>query len=127
MSTFWGEDQLKLNHKNLEAWKQSLLLIKEIYVLTKTFPKEELFGITSQLRRAAISVASNIAEGSSRKSSAERKRFYEIARSSVVEIDTQLEISLQIGYLEKEGLQNIESSVAHVFALLSGLLKSQNN
>lgn len=118
---------LKLNHKNLEAWKQSLLLIKEIYVLTKTFPKEELFGITSQLRRASISVASNIAEGSSRKSSAERKRFYEIARSSVVEIDTQLEISLQIGFVEKEELQDIESSVTHVFALLSGLLKSQNN
>lgn len=118
---------LKLNHKNLEAWKQSLFLIKQIYALTKMFPKDELYGITSQLRRAAISIASNIAEGSSRKSSVERKRFYEIARSSIVEIDTQLEISILLGYVDKEGLQDIESTMIHVFALISGLLKSQNN
>jgi len=84
---------LDLNHKKLDVWTLSIELIAEIYRITRNFPKEELFGITSQLRRASVSVASNIAEGSSRKSKLERRRFFEISKSSLVEIDTQLEIS----------------------------------
>ena len=84
---------LNLSHKNLEVYKISLKLIKEVYAITKGFPKEELYVLVSQIRRAAISVCSNIAEGASRISRAEKKRFYEISRSSLVEMDTQFEIS----------------------------------
>ena len=73
---------LELNHKKLEVYNKSKELIKKIYLLTEKFPKNEQFVLASQLRRASISVLLNIAEGSSRKSILERKRFYEIARSS---------------------------------------------
>lgn len=73
---------LRLNHKNLNVWSLSLNLIKDLYKITENFPKSEIFGITNQIRRASVSIASNIAEGASRKSMAERKRFYEISRSS---------------------------------------------
>ena len=79
---------LNLNHKKLEVWKKSLDLIENIYTLTEKFPKSEIFGISNQLRRASVSITSNIAEGSSRNSKIERKRFFEISRSSLVEIDT---------------------------------------
>jgi four helix bundle protein len=79
---------LNLSHKDLEVYKISLLLVKEIYKLTRSYPKEEQFVLVTQLRRAAISVCSNLAEGAARKSGREKKRFYEISRSSLVEIDT---------------------------------------
>jgi four helix bundle protein len=69
---------LELNHKKLDVWKISISLVKMIYSITKDFPKNEFYGISGQLRRAAVSIASNIAEGSSRKSTIDRKRFYEI-------------------------------------------------
>ena len=118
-------EMLKLNHKNLEIWKQSVLLVKEIYRATKEFPKEEQSGITNQLRRAAVSVVSNIAEGSARSSMLERKRFYEIARS-IVEIDTQLEISISLEIIRPENLVEVEVLLNNIFAMLSGLIKSQN-
>ena len=83
---------LILSHKTLEVYNISLNLLKEIYKTTKGFPKEEQYLLISQVRRAAISVCSNIAEGAARISKKEKKRFYEVARSSVVEIDTQFEI-----------------------------------
>lgn len=92
---------LKLAHKDLDVWKYAKQLVVEIYRITQSFPKEELFGLTNQLRRAAVSIVSNIAEGSARKSVNERKRFYEISRSSLVEIDSQLEISIALGFLKK--------------------------
>ena len=82
---------LDLKHKNLEAWKHAMKLAREIYRATADFPSSELYGLRSQLRRCAVSVPSNVAEGVSRSSSADRRRFYEIARSSLVELDTQLE------------------------------------
>jgi four helix bundle protein len=80
---------LQLSHKNLEVYKVSLNLIKEVYKATASFPKEEQFVLISQIRRAAISVCSNIAEGASRTSKLEKKRFYEISRISLVEMDSQ--------------------------------------
>ena len=79
---------LRLAHKQLEVWKVSIDLVSRIYDLTTDFPSSELSGITNQLRRASVSVPSNISEGAARSSHIERKRFYEIARSSLVEIDT---------------------------------------
>lgn len=81
---------LNLNHKDLKVWEKSIELVTDIYALTDDFPSEEKFGLISQLRRASVSIPSNIAEGASRKSENERKRFYEIARSSLVEVDTQM-------------------------------------
>ena len=97
---------LKLNHKKLEVWNKGIELVAEIYMITKFLPKEEIFGLSSQLRRASVSVISNIAEGSARKSSLERKRFYEISRSSLVEIDAQIEIAHRLSISIKIILKN---------------------
>ncbi|HMS65950.1 MAG TPA: four helix bundle protein [Ignavibacteria bacterium] len=115
---------LKLNHKNLEVWKVSMKVIHSIYSLTENFPKKEVFGISNQLRRASISVASNIAEGSSRKSVLERRRFYEIARSSAVEIDTQIEIAVMLKYTDNIDLLNFKEDFISLFKMLSALIKS---
>jgi len=113
---------LNLNHKKLDVWKLSIDFIVEVYGLTESFPKQELFGITSQLRRASVSVASNIAEGASRKSRIERKRFYEVARSSLVETDTQLEICFRLNYLTIKQLEKSGEMLNHLFAMITKLL-----
>jgi four helix bundle protein len=115
---------LKLNHKKLIVWEKSLNLIKEVYRLTKKLPKEEIYVLTSQLRRASISVASNIAEGASRKSMVERKRFYQISRSSSVEIDTQIEICKLLGYFNENELKDIDAELNNVFALLTAMINN---
>ncbi|MBL8017203.1 MAG: four helix bundle protein [Ignavibacteria bacterium] len=99
---------LKLNHKQLAVWDKSLHLVKEVYKLTSRLPNEEKYVLTSQLRRASISVASNIAEGAARKSIIERRRFYEVSRSSSVEIDTQIEICKLLEYFQEIDLQNLD-------------------
>ena len=80
---------LDLSHKNLDVYQMALKFVDEVYKITSFFPKDEKYGLTSQLRRAAISVCSNIAEGAAKVSKKEKKKFYEIARSSLVETDTQ--------------------------------------
>ena len=117
---------LNLGHKNLNVWKLSLNLISEIYRLTKAYPKEELYGLTSQMRRAVVSVSSNIAEGASRRSYFERKRFYEISRSSLIELDTQLEISLKLNYISDGFINELGDLVNHVFAMLTKLIDKTN-
>ncbi len=100
----------------------SISFVTMIYELTKDFPKSEIYGITSQLRRAAVSIPSNIAEGASRDSAKDRKRFYEIARSSLVEIDTQLEISMRLNYLNSQtDSEKIEETINSLFAMLTSL------
>ena len=113
---------LDLSHKNLEVYKVALLLVKEVYSVTKLLPKDELYGLTSQLRRAAVSVSSNLAEGAARKSAKEKKRFYEISRSSLVEVDTQMEISLLLEYVKKESLVQLEKYSESVFRMLSKMI-----
>jgi four helix bundle protein len=114
---------LKLSHKKLNVWKKSILLVKTIYHVTNEFPLEEKFGLTSQIRRASLSTASNIAEGAARKTQKEKMRFYEIARSSLVEIDTQIEIALVLGILTNSQILELSNLVNEIFAMLSGLLK----
>jgi len=115
---------LKLNHKKLAVWEKSLKLIKEVYKLTNMLPKEEKYVLTSQLRRASISVASNIAEGASRKSVNDRKRFYEISRSSSVEIDTQIEICKLLEYVKENELVHLDAELNNVFALLTAMINN---
>lgn len=114
---------LDLSHKKLNIWKFSLDLVSKIYLLTSKFPKEELFGITNQLRRASVSGSSNIAEGFSRTSKLEKNRFLEIARSSVVEIDTQLEIAVRLNFCEQKDLIEIEKLLNSLFAMITSLKK----
>jgi four helix bundle protein len=84
---------LQLNHQQLDVYQISRAFVKECYFLTKTFPSEEKFALVQQIRRAALSVHLNIAEGCSRKSIAERKRFFEVSRGSIIEIDAALDIA----------------------------------
>jgi len=115
---------LELNHKKLDVWQKSIRLVTNIYALTEKFPKTEVYGITSQMKRAAISVSSNISEGASRFSKKERKRFYEITRSSLVELDTQLEISINLNFLTEDNEEEISKKINIVFAMLSNLIKN---
>lgn len=113
---------LVLNHKKLNVYKKSIELVSEIYRLTEKFPNDERFGLISQLRRSAVSIPSNIAEGASRKSENDRKRFYQIARSSLVELDSQIEISINLEYLSTNEIKQIESRANEVFAMLSKMV-----
>lgn len=109
--------------KDLHAWQEGHKLVLMIYSITKTFPKEELFALTSQLRRAVVSITSNIAEGFSRQSYKEKLQFYAIALGSTTEIQNQLEISKDINYLtQAEYAKVLEQSVI-VHKLLNGLMK----
>lgn len=101
-----------------------MLFVKEVYAITQKFSKEEQYVLVSQLRRAAISVVSNIAEGAARKSKNEKKRFYEIARSSLVEVDTQVEIAITLGYVNKEQVKILEEYILSVFKMLSKMISN---
>ena len=115
---------LNLSHKNLEVYKMSLNLIEEVYKATKSFPKEELYVLVSQIRRAAISVCSNIAEGVSRISKKEKKRFYEISRSSLVEMDTQFEIAIILNYYKNGQMKELEQYLESTFRMLSKMISN---
>lgn len=109
-----------MHHKNLEAWKESINFVTEIYELTKNFPKEELWGLTSQIRRAAVSIPSNIAEGCGRNSAKETSRFMDIALGSIAEVETQLIISQNLGYIDSEELV---LKLGKINALVQGIKK----
>ena len=112
---------------DLVAWKEGHKLVLEIYKITKNFPKEELFGLTNQIRRAVVSVTSNIAEGFSRKSYKEKLQFYCIAQGSVTEIQSQLLIARDVNYLENEKFQKIAEQTINVHKLINGLIKYSRN
>src|SRR4030095_14283210 len=95
---------LKLAHTKLDIFQATKLLTLECYRATKLLPSDERFAMVQQIRRAALSVHLNVAEGCSRKSESERKRYYEIARGSVVEIDTAFDITIQLQYCSEENL-----------------------
>lgn len=108
-------------HSDLEVWKKAIDFVTEIYKITKEFPKEEIYGLTSQIRRAAVSIPSNIAEGSGRKSDKEFIQFLYIALGSVAETETQLIIASKINYLENA--ENIIKETETIRRMLLGLIK----
>lgn len=112
---------LNLSHKKLEVWKDSIELVTLVYEFTEHFPSEEKFGLISQMRRASVSVSSNISEGAARSSRKERKRFYEIARSSLVELDTQIIISTKLNFLSAKDLETLDKMMNKVFAKLTSM------
>jgi four helix bundle protein len=109
--------------RDLMVWRKSMELVTRVYQATKTFPKEEIYGLTSQVRRSAVSVPSNIAEGYGRFSRAEYLRFLQIANGSLCEMQTQLEISVNLGYLSKEGFSDIYEQSREIERMLSSLTK----
>ena len=109
---------------DLNAWKEGHELVLMIYDITKNFPKEEIFGLTSQIRRCAVSITSNIAEGFSRQSYKEKLRFYSIALGSTTELQNQLLIAKDINYITKEQFQDIAEQSVKVHKIINGLIKS---
>ena len=116
---------LKLNHQKLDIYSISKSFVIECYKLTKLLPDSEKFGMISQIRRAALSVHLNIAEGASRKSETERKRYYEVARGSVIEIDAALDIAHQLQYLEENKQEVLADLTVRCFQMLSRLIESK--
>ena len=108
---------------DLNAWKEAHSLVLEVYEITKTFPKEEQFGLTNQIRRAVVSVTSNIAEGFSRSSYKEKSQFYSIALGSLTEVQNQLLIAKDLSYITKDKFSNLAEDTITVNKLLNGLIK----
>jgi four helix bundle protein len=113
--------------EKLHVWKDAKELAKQVYVITGQFPSEEKFGLTSQLRRASISVSSNIAEGSSRQTSKEKAYFTSIAFSSAVEVLNQVILCLELDLIEKADYQTIRDQIEKITNKLNALRKSQQS
>lgn len=107
-----------MSHKDLIVWRESIALVKTVYQLVDSFPKDEQFALSSQMRRAAVSVPSNIAEGCGRGSSSEILRFCNIASGSLAELDTQVIIAEELGFIADA--TEVNSQIAMVRKLLSG-------
>lgn len=112
------------SYKDLVAWQKSMDLVTGTYRATAGFPKDELFGLTSQLRHAAVSIPSNIAEGQGRLAEKEFRYFLGQARGSLMEVETQLQIAENLGYLQKEQTASLFQKCAEVGRILNGLLAS---
>jgi four helix bundle protein len=115
------------NYKDLKVWQRAYQLCLEIYKITKGFPDEEKYGLTSQLRRAAVSVPSNIAEGYGRKTTPEYIQFLYIAYGSICEIGTQILLAGDLGYIESVKLEMLHEGVGEVERMLKALIKSLEN
>lgn len=111
-------------HKDLEVWKKSIQIVTKIYKETANFPKEEVYGITSQIRRSAISVPSNIAEGAGRKHTKEFTQFLHISMGSLAELETQLIIANNLDYLSNQVFKDLNTFLIEIRSQLSGLIKS---
>ena len=111
----------KYSYKNLEAYKESKTLVKQVYALLKKFPKEETYALCDQLRRAVISVPSNIAEGSGRTSAKDQAHFFEMAFGSLMEVDCQIDIAQDLSYVSLDEHEEVTMQISKVAALLSGM------
>jgi len=121
-----GAEKIK-SFTDLNAWREAHKLVLMIYKNTKDFPREELFGITNQMRRAAVSITSGIAEGFSRQSYREKVQFYSIAQGSNTELQNQLLVAKDVGYLAKTDFDNIANQSVRVHKVLNGLIKKSKS
>ena len=110
--------------RELIAWQRAMELVTEIYCITEAFPRNEIYGLTSQLRRAAVSIASNIAEGQARHSHREFMRFLSTARGSSAEVLTQLLIAKNLSYIETDQVENLVEQTTNVCRLINALYAS---
>ena len=113
---------MRRKHHDLQAWQFAIRLVKDVYTLTANFPSSETYGLTNQMRRSAVSVPSNIAEGAARNGSKEFLHFLGIARGSLSELETQIVIAREIGYLSDTAA--FERQIDDVFGLIGGLINS---
>jgi len=121
-----GNDKI-VYFTDLYAWKEGHGLVLKIYNLSRSFPKDETFGLTSQMRRCAVSITSNIAEGFSRGSYKEKAQFYSIALGSVTELQNQSIIAKDIGYITTDIIEELNTQMITVHKLLNGLIKSSKS
>lgn len=112
------------NYRQLIVWQKAMEMVLRVYQATKAFPKEEIYGLSSQIRRAVVSIPSNIAEGQARKSTAEFLQFLSIAQGSRAEVETQILIAQQLGYVTDSTAQEILSLSEEVAKLLYALIRS---
>lgn len=111
-------------HKMLNAWKKSLNLITKVYKITGSFPRYEQYGISIQMRKSSLSVASNIAEGAARQTKKEFIQFLHMAQGSLSELDTQVEASKQLGYLQEKDIKDLSDNAIEIDKMITGLIKS---
>lgn len=121
-----GNETTIRNYKDLRVWQQAMELAKLVYRLTQSFPPEEKFGIISQMRRAAVSVPSNIAEGQARNTTGEFIQFISHAEGSLAELDTQLRLSVTLGFCRENDLESLAERVTDLQKMLNGLRRKLN-
>ena len=112
------------NFKDLIAWQKGMDLVLEIYAVTKAFPREEIYGLTSQLRRAAVSIPSNIAEGQARFSKRDFRHFLRTAKGSLAEVQTQVAIAGKLGFISESQQEALEERMHELARILNGLINS---
>lgn len=114
------------NHRDLKVWQQAMAVAKQTYEITRQFPKEEMFGLTSQMQRAAVSIPSNIAEGNGRDSQQDFDRFLKISTGSACELQTQAELAWSFGYMTQSNLNDLNSSIELTLKMIYALRKTLN-
>ena len=112
------------SHKDLDVWKKAVDLSAEVYLLTGLFPKNEIYAMTSQMRRASVSIASNIAEGAARRTDKDFVHFLHMALGSASELDTQIEIVVRVGLADKDEMEDLQNKVGVISKMLYGLIRS---
>jgi len=115
---------LEKPHKKLDVWLKSINLVQNIYEITKSFPKTEDYGLTSQIRRSAVSIPANIAEGAARQTKKEFIQFLHMAQGSLSELDTHMEIALKLDYMQKNSINDISVIMNDIDKMTTGLIKS---
>ncbi len=124
----YGKEFRKIrSFTDLDAWKEKHVLVLMVYSATKQFPKEEQFGLITQLRRAVVSITSNIAEGFSRSSYKEKSQFYSIALGSLTEAQNQILVAKDVGYMPQKEFDRITSQTITVSKIINGLIKSSRS
>ena len=116
-----------MTHKDLNVWKMAINFVTSLYKITESFPKSEMYGLTSQLRRASVSIPSNIAEGASRNHNKEFIQYLYISLASASEVDTQLIISNNLNFIDDVKLNKLSSELNEISKMLQGLIKSVKN
>src|SRR5215467_1514600 len=112
------------SYRDLDAWQLAMEIVIAIYNVTRAFPAEEKFGLSAQLRRAAVSIPSNIAEGHNRIGPGELRRFVSIARGSVAEVETQIAVAVALGFIDADEVESLSSQLDRLSKMLFGLHRS---
>ena len=111
-------------HRKLDVWKKSMAFVKDVYQVTETFPKSEIYGLVSQMRRAAVSIPSNLSEGAARKGKKEFSQYLNIAQGSISELDTQIELASMLNFIDKKIYNDLMDELSTISKMLFGLSRS---